>query len=166
MRRTAAWLLNAVTRTFQTTFPRLAAPDDEWARLVLEPTEYELYLSLAPAERAHAVKVARCAEQRVPEVPHEVLRAALLHDVGKLGSSSGVVHRVLAHLLPEPRVTAEPRLNGFAGTRQAKQHHPAYGALMVLKSSGDTRVAWLIRHHHQPGEDRWARLLRECDEAT
>ncbi len=166
MRRIGAWIANAAARTAQTAFPRLAAPDDEWARLVLDAAEYELYMSLPPAERVHAVKVARCAERRGRDVPHEVLRAALLHDVGKAGSSGHVLHRVIAHLLPAPDVPPEPRLRGLAGTRQAKRHHPAYGALKVLETSGDPKVAWLIRHHHQPGDDGWARLIQSCDEAT
>lgn len=166
MRRLGTWVMNAATRTLQTAFPSLASPDDEWARLVLEPAEYDLYMMLPAAERAHAVKVARCAQSRERDVPQEVLRAALLHDVGKVGSSGHVVHRVIAHLLPEPEVAAEPRLPGLAGTRQAKRHHAAYGALKVLETTGDTRVAWLIRHHHQPGDDAWARLIRACDDAT
>lgn len=166
MSRLGTWVLNAAARTLQTAFPSLASPDDEWARLILEPAEYELYKMLPAAERAHAVKVARCAESRERDVPHEVLRAALLHDIGKVGSSGHVVHRVIAHLLPEPDVAAEPRLPGLAGTRQAKRHHAAYGALKVLETTGDTRVAWLIRHHHQPGDDAWARLIRACDDAT
>ncbi|HEX7000610.1 MAG TPA: HD domain-containing protein [Trueperaceae bacterium] len=166
MRRLGSWMFNAATRTLHTAFPGLASPDDEWARLVLEPAEFDLFMALPAAERAHAVKVGRCAQSRGHEVPQEVLKAALLHDVGKAGSSSHVVHRVIAHLLPAPEVPAQPRLRGLAGTRQAKRHHAAYGALKVLEITGDTRVAWLIRHHHQPGDDAWAQLIRACDEAT
>ncbi len=150
----------------QAAFPALAAPDDAWALALLEPAERRLYASLSRSERAHAVRVARCLASRRPGTPREALRAALLHDVGKAGSSGHVVHRVLAHLLPELDVPAEPRLDGLAGARQARRHHAAYGALLVLGASGDARVAWLVRHHHDPRGDADAELIMACDEDT
>jgi hypothetical protein len=166
VRWSARWALNAALRTLQAAFPALADPDDEWALAVLEPAERRLYAAMPPAERAHAVKVARCLASRRPDAPREALRAALLHDVGKAGSSGHVAHRVLAHLLPEPDVPPEPRLSGLAGARQARRHHAAYGALMVLDASADARVAWLVRHHHDPRGDAEAELIKACDEDT
>ncbi len=160
------WAGNAAVRTLQAAFPALAAPHDEWALNLLAPAERRLYAAMPRFERAHAVKVARAVAARRPDAPREVLRAALLHDVGKTGSSSHVVHRIIAHLLPAPDVPPEPRLRGLAGTRQARRHHAAYGALMVLRASGDARVAWLVRHHHDPRGDEWAELIRACDELT
>ncbi|HZW27153.1 MAG TPA: HD domain-containing protein [Trueperaceae bacterium] len=166
MRWSAAWLVNAALRTLQAAFPALADPDDDWALSVLDPAERRLYGAMPAFERAHAVKVARCMKARRPDASREALRAALLHDVGKLGTSSLVAHRVLAHLLPEVDVPAEPRLAGLAGARQARRHHAAYGALMVLTASGDARVAWLVRHHHDPRGDAEAELIMGCDEDT
>ncbi len=157
--------MNAAVRTLHAAFPALAATDDDWALGLLEPGERSLFDQLPPPERAHAVKVARCLLAKRPDAPGEAVRAALLHDVGKADSSNGAWHRVLAHLLPELDVPPEPRLTGLAGARQARRHHAAYGALMVLRASGDARVAWLVRHHHG-GSDEWALAIGECDAAT
>jgi len=166
VRWSARWALNAAVRTVQAAFPALADPDDEWALALLEPEERRLYAAMPAFERAHAVKVARCVAARHPGASREALRAALLHDVGKSGSSGHVLHRVLAHLLPEPDVPPEPRRSGLAGARQARRHHAAYGALMVLEASGDARVAWLVRHHHDTRGDPEAEMIRACDEDT
>lgn len=166
VRWSVRWALNAAVRTLQAAVPALADPDDEWALSVLDPAEARLYSAMPRSERAHAVQVARRVAARRPDAPRELLRASLLHDVGKTGSDNGALSRVLAHLLPEPDVPSEPRRTGLSGTRQARRHHAAYGALMVLRASGDARVAWLVRHHHDPRGDEWAELIRACDELT
>lgn len=123
-------------------------------------------MRLAPPERSHGIEVAKRILAVDQDASSALLRAALLHDVGKLGFDSNAWQRVAAHLMPAANVPPEPRLSGLAGARQARLHHPAYGASLVLAASGDERVASLIRTHHDPGDDAEARLLHECDERT
>jgi len=94
------------------------------------------------------------------------VRAALLHDAGKHGSSHHVILRIAAHLLPLTDAPREPRLTGLAGVRQARAHHAEYGAALVMAASGDVDVARLVRVHHEPGSDADALLLHECDDVT
>lgn len=160
MAKRPSWFFNAAKRTLHTAVPSLAEPDDAWAATLLNEAELRLFLSLAAPEREHAVAVARCVEKAwtaawpaaAPglEYPRRetVLRAALLHDVGKLGSSNNVVWRVLTHLLPQSEAPAEPRLGGLAGVRQARRHHAAYGERLILAAGGDPEVARLVRAHH------------------
>jgi len=166
MAKRPSWYLNAARRTLLTAIPQLAKPDDRYAAGHLSPAEFELFCRLGSAEREHAVAVARKVQRLKPAVRSEVLRAALLHDVGKLGSSSNVVFRVVAHLLPNGALPPEPRLTGLAGTRQAAQHHADYGRGLILAAGGDPEVARLVSAHHDGGSDEEARLIRECDELT
>lgn len=160
------WYLNAARRTLTTALPSLARSDDAWASIRLVGGEYELFMRLAPTERAHGVDVAKKVLDACPEASTELVRASLLHDVGKLGFDNGVVQRVIAHLLPLPQVGDEPRLTGLAGVRQARLHHAAYGERLVLDAGSDARVARLVRIHHDPGDDAEALLLHRCDELT
>lgn len=160
------WFLNAARRTVTTALPALARPDDAWAAKVLAPGELELFMQLTPPERSHGVEVAKRVAELRPDASLALRRAALLHDVGKLGFGSNAWQRVAAHLLPPASVPPEPRLTGLAGARQAQAHHPDYGANLVLAASGDLRVATLVRSHHDPGDDVEARLLHECDDRT
>ena len=146
--------------------PSLARPDDAWALTRLEAAEAALYLRLPAPERVHAIDVARCVLRERPDAPPAVVRAALLHDIGKLGSPHHVVWRVLTHLLPESEVPAEPRLRGLAGARQARRHHAAYGAEAIRRAGGGKDVAELVRRHHDPGARGDAALLRACDART
>ncbi len=162
----ASWYLNAAKRTVIAAVPGLARPDDAWALARLAPPEAELYRQLSVPERAHAIEVARCVLRRRPEASAALVRAALLHDVGKLGSPHHVVWRVLTHLLPEPDLPPRPRLRGLAGARQARQHHAAYGAELIRRAGGGADVADLVERHHDPTEPGDAADLRWCDART
>ncbi|HZJ08837.1 MAG TPA: HD domain-containing protein, partial [Trueperaceae bacterium] len=144
----------------------LAAPDDSYAASLLSEAELALFMRLSGPEREHALAVARCVASKHPEAPATVLRAALLHDIGKLGSSANVLWRVVAHLVPAAEVPAEPRSSGLAGTRQAKRHHATYGRQLILRAGGDPEVARLVGRHHTPGSDPGASLIASCDELS
>lgn len=168
MAKRPPWFLNAARRTLLTAVPALAVPDDDYAAALLSEAELGLFMRLSAPEREHAIVVARCVERRwdaavaragaaAAEVAgrETVLRAALLHDVGKLGASNHVLWRVLTHLLPESEAPPEPRLTGLAGTRQARRHHGAYGEQLILAAGGDPEVARLVRGHQpRTGADR------------
>lgn len=170
MSKRAHWVANAARRTLMAALPALARPDDDWALSTLTPGEAELFLQLPPQERAHGVEVARRLLSSDPTAAPELVRAALLHDVGKLGTPQFVLWRVLTHLLPELAVAPEPRLRGLAGARQARMHHPAYGAALIRQAGGDEAVARLVEHHHAeaPTAELSGALaaLRSADERT
>lgn len=170
MSRRAPWLVNAARRTFVAALPALARTDDAWAVSHLAAGEAQLFLNLPPQERAHGVEVARRLLAAGPAAGAELVRAALLHDVGKLGTPQFVLWRVLTHVLPAADVPAEPRLTGLAGARQARTHHAAYGARLLRQAGSSERVARLVEHHHDvdPPPDLAADLavLRGADERT
>lgn len=186
------WFVNAARRTLLTAVPSLAEPDDDHARALLSEAELALFMALSAPERVHAIGVAKCVERAWDEsaarttqgaaaVPDNggreiALRAALLHDVGKLGTSNNVLWRVLTHLMPESAAPPEPRLGGLAGTRQARRHHAAYGEQLILAAGGHAEVARIVRGHHggvpalddspdAPDLDP-AALIATCDELT
>ena len=117
-------------------------------------------------DRDHAVRVARALLRRHPEAPSEVVRAALLHDVGKSRRRYRVAERILVHLVRTAPPPAEPPLGGMAGARQTAAHHAAYGAAMIRDAGGDPRVAELVARHERPGDDRHARWIQQADRRT
>ncbi|MBX3139451.1 MAG: HDIG domain-containing protein [Trueperaceae bacterium] len=155
-RKPAIWFLNAARRALLAAAPSLADPDDAWARRRLAPAEYALFERLPPEERAHGVEVAKCLAKARPD-DHELLAAALLHDVGKLGTPRGAVVRALTHVLPPSDAAPEPRLAGLAGARQARVHHADYGAELLRRAGSSARVVELVaRHHAAAGPGRHA----------
>lgn len=146
-RKPAIWYLNAARRTLLAAAPSLADPDDAWARQRLAPAEYALFERLPPEERTHGVAVAKCLAKARPD-DRDLLAAALLHDVGKLGTPRGAVVRALTHVLPPSGAAPEPRLDGLAGARQARVHHAAYGAELLRRAGSSARVVALVARHH------------------
>lgn len=166
MAKPPAWFLNAARRTLVTAFPRLARPDDAWATAHLAPEEARLFLQLPPQEREHGVAVARRLLRAEPGAGAVLVRAALLHDVGKLGAPQFVLWRVLAHLLPSAPYPAEPRLRGLAGVRQSRVHHAGYGAALIRHAGGSEAVARLVERHHDAATTGELAALRAADERT
>ncbi len=161
-----SWPFRAAVRTLRGIRPEWARPDDAWAEARLDAPERSLYRAMDPRDRAHAVQVARALTRARPDAPAEVVRAALLHDVGKSRRAYRVSERIAAHLLRGAPPPPEPTRHGWAGARQVAAHHGAYGAAMIRAAGGSARVAELVARHDRPGVDRWAAVLHEIDRRT
>lgn len=159
----AVWLVNASRRTFLAVVPVLVRPDDAFARAVLPDPEFGLYRQMDARDRQHACEVAKRLLADVPAASPELVRAALLHDVGKAGAPYRPFERILVHLYTPADLPLEPRLNGVRGAWQRKLHHAHYGAEKIRAAGGDARVAELVARHHQPAGDRDAAVLHRIE---
>ncbi len=162
--RPVRWFLNVVPRTLRAFVPALARPDDPFAREVLRPEEFALYLRMDPRDRHHGVAVARAVLARDPGAESVVLRAAILHDVGKSVAPYRAWERIAVHVLvPASR---RPRRGALGDALRRHLEHAERGAELIRAAGGDARVADLVaRHHHSDPEPHLA-LLRAADEAT
>lgn len=151
------WCTNAARRTARSLSEGQAAPDDDFARRALRPEELRLYLGMDARDRDHAVEVTRSLLTEFPDASPQLVRAALLHDVGKQVRPYRVWERILAHLWAPPDVPAEPRLRGVRGAWQVRVHHASYGAAMLRAAGGSEEVARLIEQHDapEPGSEAW-----------
>ena len=133
----------------------LARPDDAWARSRLTPEEYALFLRLDPRDREHAVLVAKELLRCYPEAPGEAVRAALLHDVGKVVRPYNPVERILAALFEPwlPALPEKPLLPGWRGAAQVRLYHERYGLKLIQDPA--------VRAHLEEGP--WAERIAEVD---
>lgn len=157
------WTLNALVRTWRSLSARRATPDDAFAQDQLTGVEFELYLRMDPRDRAHATEVAREVMRRHPEASPTLIRAALLHDLGKAVRPYRLWERVLVHLWAPADIPSTPRLEGVRGAWQVRVHHAAYGAEMLRRADASEDVARLIEQHHAPDAGPDARKIREVD---
>jgi putative nucleotidyltransferase with HDIG domain len=157
-------VMNVVARTTCAFLPGLAKPDDPFARQYLDTPEYILYAKMDVRDRDHACQVAKTLLEAYPEASSELIRAALLHDVGKSSSSYRPLHRIAVHLYTASNIPASPRYHGFKGAQQRQLYHGHYGADLIRKHGGDERVAELVAKHHDPQGDSEAALLKRVDE--
>jgi putative nucleotidyltransferase with HDIG domain len=150
------------------------AVDAELRQLLGSEAQWRLLARLAPFDRAHHLCVYHtlfAAGQRDPDL----LRAALLHDVGKADEHGHVraVHRaasvVLRRLAPAALrwLTARDRRGPLHGLYLARQH-AALGAALARAAGVSERCCALIAHHEdeQALDDPALAALVAADEAT
>lgn len=157
-------LKNTLWRTLQAFVPRFAAADDRFAARILLRAEYRLYKRMDVRDRAHACVVAKALLEAAPEASGALLRAALLHDVGKVSTAYRPLERILVSLYTPRSLPKAPLRGGLYGAWQRRRHHGSYGARLIVAAGGDARVAELVARHHQPAGDLEAALLKRIDE--
>lgn len=139
---------------------RPAPADRELVASLLSPALMHLFQSMSPGDRAHAIRVCRALQDR-DITDRTLLRAALLHDVGKAEGVS-LPHRVAYTLLKRlaPGLLARLCAQPASGWRQplVKLHrHPEIGARLAADAGASPDVVALIRAH-QDGNDVPAHL--------
>lgn len=158
------WLKNTVWRTAVALVPKLAEVDDHLAKRLLPAAEYGLYLKMDVRDRDHACTVTKALLAEHPDASSELLRASLLHDVGKMKARYNPFSRIFAALYTPSAIPAKPRLSGIRGLWQIKRHHHRYGAQMIREAGGSERVAQIVARHHAPAGDAEASRLKRIDE--
>jgi hypothetical protein len=152
-------------------------------RSLLTPPQMALFLRMHCSEQAHSIQVMgavfHASNGIQAEARQDLLRAALLHDVGKSRYPVRIWERVLIVLskvlLPGKvkhwgKGAAE---GGGLGLRRAfvvSQQHPIWGAKMAAEAGASPLVSALIRRHQDPRsnssegmEDRLLQILQAAD---
>lgn len=163
----AAWFLNAALRTARAFVPGLARPDDAFAASWLPRVEFDLYQRMDVRDRDHACRVARALLAQAPDADSTLVRAALLHDVGKADAPYRAWERIVVHVYtPASDRSWRAPTRAVANAWRRHRDHAARGAAMILAAGGDARVATLVRHHHDADGSEEAALLRRVDTRT
>jgi hypothetical protein len=120
----------------------------------LSAVEREYFARMAPADQRHSVEVLRTLLSDGVDDPH-LLKAALLHDVGKSGGRINVAHRTLLVLARAlfgrwHLITAWPPGRGWWTPFYVMSNHPRIGASMLAKAGCDERVWRLVELHQVP----------------
>ncbi len=161
--------------------PRLRRRAEREAR-ILSPVERELFLSLRRYDLAHSLAVA----SRVGREDPTLLRAALLHDVGKLRRELRVPVRYLYMLLELlfPSVlsriaeSVEREARGPAWTERLyslprgwkrgifiQLHHGEVGAEILRLAGCEEEVCRLVEGHQKEPQDLKAKMLAVADDS-
>jgi putative nucleotidyltransferase with HDIG domain len=126
---------------------------EEWNQIkaILSPAELALFQKLPVPDQNHSLRVLRDLEAD-EQTDHELLKAALLHDIGKTRYPLRRWERVFAVLLEGffPKTAAawgrkDPQ--GIYRPLVIIHQHPLWGADLAHEAGSSERVIWLIRHH-------------------
>lgn len=154
--------------------PRLPEHLDALLASHLTAPQTAAFRALPIHDQAHLGRVCQSLLDRGAQDP-DLLRAALLHDLGKVGPDGrvGLLDRalrvILARLAPSllDRLAEYPAPRWRAGLARAV-HHPWLGADQAAAVGCSARTCWLIAHHHDRPlpDDAGLRLLVTADEAA
>lgn len=145
------------------------------ARQVLPGALYTLFTRLQPSEKAHAIEVFRRVREESSD--HELLVAALMHDIGKIVQPLQLWERIFIVLVQKFGRPFSGRSGSAAGTKSSwtralvvAEKHPAWGAQLVHKAGASQTVVRLIRRHQDPlmyepenREDKLLKILQSAD---
>ncbi len=165
MNRRAARIVHLVTRFVASVRPHPIDPQTRaWVRDSLEPGEDRLWESMARADRAESVAVARRLDDTLAGTAFagdvRWRAAALLHDVGKQASGFGPMGRAAATVVAT--VLGHRRVRSWAGRPAGVRArigrylaHDDIGAKMLQTAGARPEaVAWAGAHHRhaRPGD--------------
>ena len=128
---------------------------DDQAALYLSAAEFHLYRRMARSERQHHLRVFNDL-RRGGHTHLSLLKAALLHDVGKMRYRFWMPERVLVVLAKKflPRKFAQwsqtPPPYGWKRPFVISVHHPAWSAEMTAAVGTDPLTIELIARHQTP----------------
>jgi putative nucleotidyltransferase with HDIG domain len=162
-------LFKRLNRLWRAAHPALAKPEDTFARARLSSAEFSVYERMDPRDREHATRVARHLLELHPNSSDVLVRAALLHDCGKLLRPYVWLERILAGLSERPVANASVTLEVDWRSRrysalEIRLLHPLLGAALIREAGGDSRVAEVVERHHHPDGDADAALIHAVDE--
>ncbi|HLZ09663.1 MAG TPA: phosphohydrolase [Chloroflexota bacterium] len=134
---------------------------------LLTPGERRLFLTMKESDQRHSLDLCGRLRRDGHDEP-DLLRAALLHDVGKASGTLPIMYRVTYSLA----AMVDPRLAQWLGRPGATiwrqpfclaAHHPEIGAIAAARAGSNPRVVGLIANHNKPGTDPLSRLLYAYD---
>ncbi len=133
--------------------------DAEQVRRYLPPAAADLFQAMPRYDQQHALNVLDTLQKR-GYTNHDLMAAALLHDIGKTGHQAGKLrlwHRVAVVLMRAFWPSLLERLGRQQKSQRVWQqpffvqlHHAAIGADLALKAGCSPQTAELIRRHEDP----------------
>jgi len=151
--------------------------ENEWQKVerILSPEELSLFKQLPIPDQNHSLRVLKTLEAN-DEGDLDLLKAALLHDLGKIKFPLRRWERVFAVLVmgifPERHLKwgmGDP--SGIKRALVVSKQHPDWGADFAEEAGSDPMTVWLIRYHetrlpagsHSKDDLLFLNILKEAD---
>jgi len=120
---------------------------------ILEPDQFGLFLQLQKSEQVHAIQIMKEIEIKGFE-DRDYLKAALLHDIGKIVHPLKIWERVIAVICRWINSDclddlSDKDLKGWKRGLVIAKKHPEWGAEMLSGTDASNELVEIIRKHHE-----------------
>ncbi|KAB3530446.1 HDIG domain-containing metalloprotein [Alkaliphilus serpentinus] len=155
-------MLYRIKQVFYGLTAKMSGKDHEFVREYLTPNERALFYRLRVGEQVHSVKVAYGCYQEKP-TNRKLIKAALLHDVGKVESNLNIFNKVIVVILAKHPVRA--RLLPFFIKKALfyKNHHPKIAVEFLHQLRLDKDIIYLVENHHKLSTNEDINLIQKYD---
>ena len=117
----------------------------------------EIFLKMDVIDQRHCIDVAYTLRDKYKDITDDLIRAALLHDIGKQLKDISITDRILYVLSPKDKLNND-KLNTI-------KYHDEYGAKLAQEKGLNDNIAEIIRLHHQkPPLNKDIEMLQWADE--
>lgn len=146
---------------------KLSSEELMWAQKRLNKKQFELFNLLQPSEQRHCVAIGKAIAKHTSELDTtKLIKAALLHDVGKSIDPLSPIQKgliVLGHKVTGGKLRKVERSKAVT----AYYSHPRY-SYELLKQNGEEDeelLQWILCHHqHSKSFSEELKLLQYYDE--
>lgn len=141
--------------------------DKKFINLYLDKNELDLFNKLPIHEQTHSLRTAKsvkeeCLKQNLDD--KKLIKAALLHDIGKIQNNLNVIDKSIIVLLDKITKGKAKKLSNIKKI-DTYYNHGEKGYNTLKKYISDKKILKLVKEHHNASiiDDKELQILRECD---
>lgn len=142
-------MIYRIRQFFQGIFAKIDKKDMDLLNEYLSKEEKDLFLQLSISEQRHCLNVAYGC---IFELPNNKLlvRAAILHDVGKIRSNLSLINKALIVIALGLNVNDKYLPNFLKQALHFKLNHPEIAYEILTEIITDNQLLMLVKNHHTP----------------
>ncbi|NBG87028.1 HD domain-containing protein [Isachenkonia alkalipeptolytica] len=141
-------MLYRIKQFFRGVFAKVTPEEQVFLKAYLTKGEALLFRRLRVGEQRHSLNIAYDCLKEAPK-NRILIKAALLHDVGKINSNLTLVHKALVVVITKLPIPKRMLPKFLQKALYYKQQHPALGAELLNNVGTEASVVFLTRHHHR-----------------
>ncbi|AKL96263.1 HDIG domain-containing protein [Clostridium aceticum] len=140
-------MIYRIKQFFQGATAKIYDEDINFINKYLSTEEKNLFFQLRKGEQRHCLNVAYGCHQEEPNHLN-LIKAALLHDIGKIGSNLTLINKSFVVILQKLSLKENILPPFLKKALHYKNNHAEIGYQLLLHLGLDEQVLYLVRNHH------------------